>query len=73
MNTEQILKQYNLDWNVVKKPLFYDGQVGNTFGVMNVEQKSTPYYALVREDTGEVFNSVSKAYEPTQNYTIINT
>ena len=33
----------------------------------------TPYYALVRSDNGEVLNSVSKSYTPTQNYTIIET
>ena len=31
------------------------------------------YYGIVREDTGEVFTTVSEAYEPTQNHTIIET
>ena len=72
-NTEQILEQNGLNWNVVKKPLFYTGEEINTFGVMGVMQKSTPFYGIVREDTGEVFTTVSGGYEPTQNNTIIKT
>ena len=72
-NTEQILEQNGLNWNVVKKPLFYTGEEINTFGVMGVMQKSTPFYGIVREDTGEVFTTVSDGYEPTQNNTIIKT
>ena len=33
----------------------------------------TPFYGIVREDTGEVFTTVSEAYEPTQNHIIIET
>ena len=33
----------------------------------------TPFYGIVREDTGEVFATVSETYEPTQNETIIDT
>ena len=73
LNTEQILEQNGLNWNVVKKPLFYTGEEINTFGVMGVMQKSTPFYGIVREDTGEVFTTVSGGYEPTQNNTIIKT
>ena len=73
LSTEQILEQNGLNWNVVKKPLFYTGEEINTFGVMGVMQKSTPYYGIVREDTGEVFTTVSETYEPTQNHTIIET
>ena len=73
LNTEQILEQNGLNWNVVKKPLFYTGEEINTFGVMGVMQKSTPFYGVVREDTGEIFTTVSESYEPTQNHTIIET
>ena len=73
LNTEQILEQNGLNWNVVKKPLFYTGEQINTFGVVGVMQKSTPFYGIVREDTGEVFTTVSEGYEPTQNHTIIET
>jgi len=73
LNTEQILEQNGLNWNVVKKPLFYTGEQINTFGVVGVMQKSTPFYGIVREDTGEVFTTVSDGYEPTQNHTIIET
>ena len=73
LNTNEILEQSGLNWNVVKKPLFYTGEQINTFGVAGVMQKSTPFYGIVREDTGEVFTTVSEAYRPTQNHTIIET
>ena len=70
MNTEQILEQNGLNWNVVKKPLMYAGEC--TLGANN-GLHHTPFYGIVREDTGEVFTTVSEAYEPTQNHTIIET
>ena len=71
--TREILEQNGLNWNVVKKPLFYTGEQINTFGVMGVIQKSTSYYGIVREDTGEVFTTCKEGYTPTQNETIIDT
>ena len=71
--TREILEQNGLNWNVVKKPLFYTGEQINTFGVMGVMQKSTSYYGIVREDTGEVFTTCKEGYTPTQNETIIDT
>ena len=70
LNTEQILEQNGLNWKVVKKPLMYAGECtpGSNNGLC-----STPYYGIVREDTGEVFTTVSDGYEPTQNHTIIET
>ena len=70
LNTEQILEQNGLNWNVVKKPLMYAGECvpGANNGL-----HSTPYYGIVREDTNEVFTTVSEGYEPTQNHTIIET
>ena len=70
LNTNQILEQNKLNWNVVKKPLMYAGECvpGANNGL-----HSTPYYGLVREDTNEVFTTVSEGYEPTQNHTIIET
>ena len=70
MNTEQILEQNGLNWNVVKKPLMYAGEC--TLGANN-GLHHTPFYGIVREDTGEVFTTVSESYEPTQNHTIIET
>ena len=70
LNTETILQQNGLDWEVVKKPLMYSGQCTPE---ANNGLHDTPYYALVRSDNGEVLNSVSKSYTPTQNYTIIET
>ena len=70
LNTETILQQNGLDWEVVKKPLMYAGQCTTE---ANNGLHDTPYYALVRSDNGEVLNSVSKSYTPTQNYTIIET
>ena len=70
LNTNEILEQNGLNWNVVKKPLMYAGECvpGANNGLHD-----TPYYGIVREDTGEVFTTVSKGYEPTQNHTIIET
>ena len=70
LNTEQILEQNGLNWNVVKVPLLYAGECepGANNGLHD-----TPYYGIVREDTGEIFTTVSKTYEPTQNHTIIKT
>jgi len=70
LNTEQILEENRLNWNVVKKPLMYAGEC--TPGANN-GLHHTPYYGIVREDTGEVFTTVSEGYEPTQNHTIIET
>ena len=70
LNTEQILEQNGLNWNVVKRPLIYAGECTPE---ANNGLHHTPYYGIVREDTGEVFTTVSKGYEPTQNHTIIET
>ena len=70
LNTEQILEQNGLNWKVVKKPLMYAGECTPE---ANNGLHHTPYYGIVREDTGEVFTTVSEAYEPTQNHTIIET
>ena len=70
LNTEQILEQNGLNWNVVKKPLMYAGECTTE---ANNGLHHTPYYGIVREDTGEVFTTVSDGYEPTQNHTIIET
>ena len=68
--TQEILKQNGLNWNVVKKPLMYAGEcvTGANNGLHH-----TPFYGIVREDTGEVFATVSETYKPTQNETIIDT
>ena len=70
LNTNEILEQNKLNWNVVKKPLFtYDMNEKDGFHEVN----DTPYYGIVREDTGEVFTTCKKGYTPTQNETIIDT
>ena len=70
LNTNQILEQNGLNWDVVKVPLLYAGECkpGANNGLHD-----TPYYGIVREDTGEVFTTVSEGYEPTQNRVIIET
>ena len=70
LKTNEILEQNGLNWNVVKEPLMYAGECTSE---ANNGLHHTPFYGIVREDTGEVFTTVSKAYEPTQNYTIIET
>ena len=73
LNTNQILEQNGLNWDVVKVPLFWLEDQYKERGHIWMEKKETPFYGIVREDTGEVFTTVSKAYEPTQNHTIIET
>ena len=70
LNTNQILEQNGLNWNVKKVPLIYTGecQPDAANGL-----HSTDFYGIVREDTGEVFATVKESYEPTQNSTIIKT
>ena len=70
LNTNEILEQNGLNWNVVKVPLLYAGECepGANNGLHD-----TPFYGIVREDTGEVFATVKKSYEPTQNSVIIET
>ena len=70
LNTEQILEQNGLNWNVVKKPLMYAGECTPE---ANNGLHHTPYYGIVREDTGEVFTTCKEGYTPTQNETIIDT
>ena len=70
LNTQQILEQNGLNWNVVKQPLMYAGECTPE---ANNGLHHTPYYGIVREDTGEVFATVKEAYTPTQNHTIIET
>ena len=70
LNTEQILEQNGLNWNVVKKPLIYAGECTPS---ANNGLHKTDYYGIVREDTGEVFSTVKETYTPTQNHTIIKT
>ena len=70
LETQQILKQNGLDWNVIKKPLMYSNE--NHEGG-NYTLHDTKFYGVVREDTGEVFATVKEAYTPTQNHTIIET
>ena len=73
LNTNQILEQNGLNWDVVKVPLFWLEDQYKERGHIWMEKKETPFYGIVREDTGEVFTTVSKAYEPTQNRVIIET
>ena len=68
--TREILEQNGLNWNVVKKPLMYAGQCTPE---ANNGLHHTPYYGIVREDTGEVFTTCKEGYTPTQNETIIDT
>ena len=69
-STEEILVENGLNWDVIKKPLFtYDLNENDGFHEVN----DTPYYGIVREDTGELFTTVKEGYTPTQNHVIIDT
>ena len=68
--TEQILNENGLNWNVTKEKLMYAGECTPS---ANNGLHHTDYYAIVREDTGQVFTTVKEGYTPTQNRTIIET
>tara|TARA_R110000787_G_scaffold110066_1_gene218712 strand:+ start:79 stop:960 length:882 start_codon:yes stop_codon:yes gene_type:complete len=70
LNTQEILEQNGLNWNVNKVPLMYAGECTPS---ANNGLHSTDYYGIVREDTGEVFATVKEGYTPTQNSNIIKT
>ena len=70
ISTSEILQSCGLNWVVKKKPLMYSGICTPE---ANNGLHHTDYYAIVREDTGEVFNAVKKGYTPTQNHVIIDT
>ena len=70
LNTQQILEQNGLNWNV-NKEILYTSKLNENTGIY--ETTPTDYYGVVREDTGEVFATVKEAYTPTQNHTIIET
>ena len=70
LNTQQILEQNGLNWNV-NKEILYTSKLNENTGIY--EATPTDYYGIVREDTGEVFATVKEAYTPTQNHTIIET
>ena len=58
---EQAIKEAGLDWDVVSKPVFFKGEYDNSFSAISGKQ------AIVRADSGEVFNVMTKSYTPLQN------
>jgi len=56
------LKEFGLDWNVIKKPLFFESEESDG---------ATPFFATVREDTEAPLGTVSSRYEPKQNGEIL--
>ena len=63
LQSYNILKEADLDWNVVKKPLFTRNDA--TF------DKVPNQYALVREDSNDIISIVSERYQPIQNHQIV--
>lgn len=70
LNTQQILEENGLNWNV-NKEILYTSKLNENTGIY--EATPTDYFGIVREDTGEVFSTVKEGYTPTQNHTIIET
>jgi phage/plasmid-like protein (TIGR03299 family) len=70
ISTSEILQSCGLNWNVTKERLMYAGECTPK---ANNGLHHTDYYAIVREDTGQVFTTVKEGYTPTQNRTIIET
>ena len=56
---KKMAEQNKLGWEVKAEPLFVN---------INGEQVETPYRAVYREDTGQIFQSVKKSYSPYQNH-----
>lgn len=63
LQSYNILEEADLDWNVVKKPLFTRNNA--TF------DKVPNQYALVREDSNDIISIVSERYQPIQNSQIV--
>lgn len=60
---KKMAEQNNLGWEVKAEPLFVN---------INGEQVETPYRAVYREDTKQIFQSVKKSYSPYQNYELFS-
>lgn len=63
LSPEQMLKAANLDWDVVKKPLFYDTPSGKVLTKSN---------ALVRSSDEKLLTVVSNEWKPVQNIEAFN-
>jgi hypothetical protein len=60
---EEILKKNNLDFEIIKKPLFAKGD--------NNEEIITPFFGLFNSKTKQITNTVKINYQPTQNIEIL--
>lgn len=56
---DDMLRQNNLDWDVETQPLFL------------AQGQQTPFFGVVCQDNQEVFQTVSKQYEPIQNRDLV--
>lgn len=63
LQSYNVLEEADLNWNVVKKPLFTRNDA--TF------DKVPNQYALVREDSNDIISIVSERYQPIQNHQIV--
>lgn len=58
LTPDQMLKAAGLDWEVEKKPLFFD---------YNGEQIPAPRHALIRSTDGKILDTVTPSWVPLQN------
>ena len=73
MTGAEMLKVAKLDWQVVRKQLAMrsgKADANGKFGILT--DQLTPYRAIVRQDTDEVFNVMSARYHPVQNAQIVD-
>lgn len=63
LQSYNILEEADLDWNVIKKPLFTRNDTAFN--------KVPNQYALVREDSNDIISIVSERYQPIQNHQIV--
>lgn len=62
LSVQEALREAGLDWTVTKVPLFCD-MPGDNGGQIEVPDR----FGVQRTDTGEVFGTVGKTWQPTQN------
>jgi len=67
MNTQEILTQYNLDFNIEKLEL-----VAPRLTEQGVSHVTTPYYGLYNDKTGEIINTCKEGYTVSQNKDLVD-
>ena len=72
MTGAEMLKVAKLDWQVVRKNLAMRGLPDANGKKTITTEQLTPYRAIVRQDTDQVFNVMSERYHPVQNAQVVD-